>query len=660
MQPRGPVESELSFDKNPRLANGRGFFCAPAAASHNRQMIMSKRTDTAKKAAGKSVEPGPTMSGSEILVACLERQGVDTIFAYPGGASMEIHQALTRSRIRTVLPRHEQGGAFAAGGYARATGRAGVCMATSGPGATNLVTGIADAYMDSVPLVAITGQVVRAMIGKSAFQETDIYGMTLPVVKHSYLITDVNDIPRITKEAFHIAETGRPGPVLIDLPKDVQQARTRPVFPRESRIRGYDPDKRASELELNQIVGLLEKSERPVLYVGGGVITGNASRELRQFALATQVPVTTTLMGCGVFPEDHPLSLRWLGMHGAAYANWAVNGEYEPRKNPADPLKKTAHGADLVLAFGVRFDDRVTGKADQFGNGATIVHLDIDASELNKNRVVNLAVVGDVKDALGRLVKMVRKRPIGRRFGAWHKQLAAWKAKAPFGYVVTEEVVESQHMRDHLKGREKEVILPQMAIEMLYELSKGEAIITTGVGQHQMWSAQYYRFKYPRQFLTSAGLGAMGYGYPAALGAKVAFPNRQVVDIDGDGSFLMNVQELATAHIEKIAAKAMILNNQHLGMVMQWEDRFYAGNRGNTYLGDPENRKEIYPDYVAMCRSFNVQAERVMYRKDLRAAMRRMLDADQPYVLDIIVPYTEHVLPFIPAGRTVADMIWKP
>jgi acetolactate synthase-1/2/3 large subunit len=660
MQPRGPVESELSFDKNPRLANGRGFFCAPAAASHNRQMIMSKRTDTAKKAAGKSVEPGPTMSGSEILVACLERQGVDTIFAYPGGASMEIHQALTRSRIRTVLPRHEQGGAFAAGGYARATGRAGVCMATSGPGATNLVTGIADAYMDSVPLVAITGQVVRAMIGKSAFQETDIYGMTLPVVKHSYLITDVNDIPRITKEAFHIAETGRPGPVLIDLPKDVQQARTRPVFPRESRIRGYDPGKRASDLELNQIVGLLEKSERPVLYVGGGVITGNASQELRQFALATQVPVTTTLMGCGVFPEDHPLSLRWLGMHGAAYANWAVNGEYEPRKNPADPLKKTAHGADLVLAFGVRFDDRVTGKADQFGNGATIVHLDIDASELNKNRVVNLAVVGDVKDALGRLVKMVRKRPIGRRFGAWHKQLAAWRAKAPFGYVVTEEVVESQHMRDHLKGREKEVILPQMAIEMLYELSKGEAIITTGVGQHQMWSAQYYRFKYPRQFLTSAGLGAMGYGYPAALGAKVAFPNRQVVDIDGDGSFLMNVQELATAHIEKIAAKAMILNNQHLGMVMQWEDRFYAGNRGNTYLGDPENRKEIYPDYVAMCRSFNVQAERVMYRKDLRAAMRRMLDADQPYVLDIIVPYTEHVLPFIPAGRTVADMIWKP
>ena len=624
-------------------------------------MIMSKRTDTAKKAAGKGVEPGPTMSGSEILVACLERQGVDTIFAYPGGASMEIHQALTRSRIRTVLPRHEQGGAFAAGGYARATGRAGVCMATSGPGATNLVTGIADAYMDSVPLVAITGQVVRAMIGKSAFQETDIYGMTLPVVKHSYLITDVNDIPRITKEAFHIAETGRPGPVLIDLPKErpagahlagVRQGKS--AFGAMTRTNGRANSK------LDQIVGLLEKSERPVLYVGGGVITGNASQELRQFALATQVPVTTTIMGCGVFPEDHPLSLRWLGMHGAAFANWAVNGEYEPHKNPADPLKKIVPGADLLLALGVRFDDRVTGKVDKFGDGATIVHLDIDASELNKNKVVNLPIVGDVKEALGRLVEMLKERPIEKTFGAWHQQLAAWKAKAPFGYVVTEEVIKSQHMRDHLKGKENEVILPQMAIEMLYELSRGEAIITTGVGQHQMWSAQYYKFKYPRQFLTSAGLGAMGYGYPAALGAKVAFPERQVVDIDGDGSFLMNVQELATAHIEQIAAKALILNNQHLGMVMQWEDRFYAGNRGHTYLGDPENRQQIYPDYVAMCKSFNVRAERVMYKKDLRAAMQRMLDADEAYVLDIIVPYTEHVLPFIPAGRTVADMIWKP
>jgi acetolactate synthase-1/2/3 large subunit len=571
---------------------------------------------------------------------------------------MEIHQALTRSKIRTVLPRHEQGGAFAAEGYARATGRAGVCMATSGPGATNLVTGIADAYMDSVPMVAITGQVPQAMIGKGAFQETDIYGMTLPVVKHSYLITDINEIPRIIKEAFHIAQTGRPGPVLIDVPKNVQQARTQPVFLKTINLRGYNPDRRASDLELNEIIGLLEKSERPVLYVGGGIITGNASEELRRFAEVAQIPVTTTIMGCGAFPEHHALSLRWLGMHGAAFANWAVSGEFEPRTNPAEPMRKIAHGADLLLACGVRFDDRVTGKVDKFCESGTIVHLDIDPSEINKNKPANLPVISDVKYALGRLADMLKERPLEKKFTAWHQQVAAWKAKAPFGYNVTEEVMKSQHMKEHLKGKENEVILPQMAIEVLYELSKGEAIITTGVGQHQMWAAQYYKFKYPRQLLTSAGLGAMGYGYPAALGAKVACPDREVVDIDGDGSFLMNVQELATAHIEKIAAKAMILNNQHLGMVMQWEDRFYAGNRGHTYLGDPDNRKQIYPDYTALSASFNVRCERVMYKKDLRGAVQRMLDSKDPYVLDIIVPYTEHVLPFIPANRTVADMIW--
>jgi acetolactate synthase-1/2/3 large subunit len=598
------------------------------------------------------------MTGSEILVACLEREGVDTIFAYPGGASMEIHQALTRSKIRTVLPRHEQGGAFAAEGYARATGRAGVCMATSGPGATNLVTGIADAFMDSVPLVAITGQVPQAMIGKGAFQETDIYGMTLPVVKHSYLITDINEIPRIVKEAFYIAQTGRPGPVLIDIPKNVQQARTQPVFPKEITVRGYNPGRHASDLELNEIIGLIEKSERPVLYVGGGIITGNASEELRRFARKAGIPVTTTIMGCGAFPETEPLSLRWLGMHGAAYANWAVNGEYEYRQNPTDAMRQIAPGSDLLLAFGVRFDDRVTGKVEKFCETGTIVHLDIDPSEINKNKPANLPIVSDVKYALNRLAEMIEERPLQKDFSPWHKQVAAWKAKAPFGYTITEEVMKSQHMKDHLRGREREVILPQMAIEMLYELSKGEAIITTGVGQHQMWSGQFYKFKYPRQLLTSAGLGAMGYGYPAALGAKVACPDRQVVDIDGDGSFLMNVQELATAHIEKIAAKAIILNNQHLGMVMQWEDRFFKGNRGHTYLGDPDNRQNIYPDYVAVCNSFNVKCERVMYQKDLRPAMQRMLDANEPYVLDVIVPYTEHVLPFIPAGRTVADMIW--
>jgi acetolactate synthase-1/2/3 large subunit len=621
---------------------------------------MSKTIETKKPAAPKRAEVGPTMSGSEILVAALEREGVDTIFAYPGGASMEVHQALTRSqKIRTILPRHEQGGAFAAGGYGRASGRAGVCMTTSGPGATNLVSGIADAFMDSVPLVAITGQVTTNMIGKSAFQETDIFGVTLPIVKHSYLVTDVNDIARIVKEAFYLAQTGRPGPVLIDLPKNVQQAKTQPVFPAEVKIRGYNPEPHASELELNEIVGLIEKSERPVLYCGGGIITANASAELREFVEHTGIPVATTLMGIGAFPEEDPLSLRWLGMHGAAFANWAVNGEFKHRKSYTDPEVKVKDGADLLLAFGVRFDDRVTGKADKFCEHGTIVHVDIDTSEHNKNRRVQLPVHSDIRYALRRLNAMLRERAIQKKFDAWHKQVAEWKAKAPFGYHVTEEVMKSQHMRDHLMGMEGEVILQQMVVEMLYELSKGDAIITTGVGQHQMWAGQHYKYKDPRQFITSGGLGAMGFGYPAALGIKVARPDKQVVDIDGDGSFLMNAQELATAHIEKINAKAIILNNQHLGMVMQWEDKFYGGNRGHTYLGDPEHRKEIYPDYVIMCASFNVKCERVMFKKDLRAAIQRMLDADEPYVLDVIVPYTEHVMPFIPAGRTVADMIWE-
>src|SRR5215813_5159620 len=397
------------------------------------------KTSTAKEPVSTRQAParGETMNGAEILVAAMEREGVEVIFAYPGGASMPIHQALTRSnQIRTILPRHEQGGSFAAEGYARATGKPGVCMATSGPGATNLVTGIADAYMDSVPLIAITGQVPQAMIGKGGFQETDIFGMTLPVVKHSWLVTDINEIPRIVKEAFHIAQSGRPGPVLIDIPKNVQQARTQPVFPKEVHVRGYNPNRRASDLELNEIIGLIHKSERPVLYVGGGIITGNASAELLHFAEATQIPVTTTIMGCGAFPETHPLSLRWLGMHGAAYANWAVNGEYEHRKSVNEPMKRIAPGADLLLAFGVRFDDRVTGKVDKFCEHGTIVHLDIDPSEINKNKPANLPVVSDVKYALGRLADMVKQRPIEKKFTAWHRQIESWKAKAPFGYAV--------------------------------------------------------------------------------------------------------------------------------------------------------------------------------------------------------------------------------
>jgi len=619
---------------------------------------MSKTSTAAKRkksppAKGAGIDITPRMDGSDILIAALEREGVDTIFAYPGGASMVIHQSLTKTgKIRTILPRHEQGGVFAAEGYARATGKVGVCMATSGPGATNLVTGIADAFMDSIPIVAITGQVPQAMIGKGAFQETDFFGMTLPAVKHSYLITDVNDIPRVINEAFHIASSGRPGPVVVDIPKNIQLSQANPKFVKEPNIRGFTATRKADDVELNEIIGLIEQAERPVLYVGGGIITGEASAELRKFAKATGIPVTTTIMGCGAFPETDPLSLRWLGMHGTAYANWAVSGEFENGK-------QVAEGADLLLAFGVRFDDRVTGKVEKFCEKGTIVHVDIDPSEINKNRSVNLPVISDVKYALNRLNAMVKRRAIRKDFTAWHKQIAAWKKKGPLQYRVTEEALNSQHMRDHMNGDAKQLILPQEVIAMLYELTKGEAIITTGVGQHQMWAAQYYQFKRPRQLLTSAGLGAMGFGYPAAMGAKVGCPDTEVVDIDGDGSFLMNIQELATAHIENIAAKAIVLNNQHLGMVVQWEDNFFDGNRGHTFLGDPENPKEIYPDYVAMCKGFNVPCERVMYKKDLRAALKRMLASKEAYVLDVITPYTEHVIPFIPANSTVREMIWK-
>tara|TARA_Y100000746_G_scaffold26738_1_gene20452 strand:- start:4839 stop:6437 length:1599 start_codon:yes stop_codon:yes gene_type:complete len=531
-------------------------------------------------------------------------------------------------------------------------------MATSGPGATNLVTGIADAYMDSIPLVAVTGQVPQAMIGKGGFQETDFYGMTLPVVKHSFLVTDVNEIPTVVKQAFKIASSGRPGPVVIDIPKNIQQTRAQALFPDEVNIEGFDPEsKKISDLELNEIIGLIEKSKRPLLYVGGGIISADASAALRKLVDATGIPITTTIMGLGAFPETHELSLRWLGMHGSAAANWAVSGEFEKDK-AGQPIKVT-DGADLLLALGVRFDDRVTGKVEKFCEHGTIVHIDIDPSEINKNRKVTLPIVSDVKYALERLAEMVNERPLQTKFDSWQKQVGAWKEKAPFGYNVTEEVMKSQHMKDHLAGSENEVILPQMVIEELYKLTGGDAILTTGVGQHQMWSCQYFLSENPRQVLTSAGLGAMGFGYPAALGAKVARPDKQVIDIDGDGSFLMNVQELATAKIEKIAAKAIILNNQHLGMVVQWEDRFYAGNRGHTYLGNPDDMKQIYPDYVEMVKGFGLPVERVMFKRDLKSALQRMLDSDEAYILDVVVPYTEHVLPFIPAGQTVAEMIWK-
>jgi acetolactate synthase-1/2/3 large subunit len=588
-------------------------------------MKSTTKTKTKKAASpAPSTNRGHLMNGAEVLVASLEREGVDTIFAYPGGASQFLHQALTHSKkIRTILPRHEQGGGFMAAGYSRATGKVGVCMATSGPGATNLVTAIADSFMDSIPLVVVTGQVPSGNIGKGAFQETDFFGMTLPIVKHSYLVLDAADIPRIVKEAFYIANSGRPGPVIIDIPKDKQIDKTQPIWPSKVELRGYKPDKKADDLALNEVLGLIEKAEKPVLYVGGGIISSGGSKELLEFAELTNIPVCTTLMGIGCFPETHPLSLKWLGMHGSYYANRAVNE------------------ADLLLAFGVRFDDRVTGKISEFAKHGTIVHIDIDFAEFNKNKEVQLPILSDVKYALSRLNAMIRKEGRARKtFPAWQKEIDGWKKAQPFKFV------------DH-----HDKIAPQLVIRKLYEMTKGEAIITTGVGQHQMWAGQHYDYTKPRTFLTSGGLGTMGFGYPTALGAKVACPNKQVIDIDGDGSFLMNIQELATSKVEKIDAKVIILNNQHLGMVVQWEDRFFNSNRGHTFLGDPSDRAKIYPDYPTIFKGFGITCERVLHKKDLEGALQRLIDAKGAYALDIMVPYSEHVMPFIPAGGTFSQIL---
>jgi acetolactate synthase-1/2/3 large subunit len=576
---------------------------------------------------------GPEMKGSDAVVECLIREGVDVIFAYPGGASQELHQSLARTdKIRVILPRHEQGGSFAAEGYARATGKVGVCMATSGPGATNLVSAIADAYMDSIPLVAITGQVKKEFIGKMAFQETDFFGMTLPIVKHSYLVMDVAELPRIMKEAFHLARSGRPGPIVIDIPKDVQQAKFRPVYP--AAVEFLNPllseVHRADDESLKKVLALIAGAKKPVIYAGGGIVSADAHGELRSFATKANIPVATTLMGVGVFPETSALSMQWFGMHGAAYGNWAVDE------------------ADLLIVLGARFDDRITGDTRKFATSATIVHIDIDASEHNKNKRVALAIVSDIKYALGRLNELAAATSFSPPDNApWHAQIAKWKKDHPFSFEP------SKHIQ------------PQEAVQVLYELTKGDAIITTGVGQHQMWAAQFYRFDEPRRYISSLGLGAMGFGYPAALGAKVACPDKQVIDIDGDGSFAMNIQELATAHIEKIAAKAIILNNQHLGMVVQWEDRFYGSVRGNTILGDennvgsPDNPDALYPDFVKIAEGFGVRGRRVIRKSELREAIQEMLDCDGPFVLDVIVPYTEHVLPMIPAGRSVKEMLLK-
>ncbi|MCF7855814.1 MAG: biosynthetic-type acetolactate synthase large subunit, partial [Candidatus Pacebacteria bacterium] len=528
-----------------------------------------------------------TMKGAQIVVQCLEQQNVDVIFAYPGGASMELHQALCDSPVRVILPRHEQGGAFAAAGYARATGKTGVCMATSGPGATNLVTGITDAYMDSVPMVAVTGQVPHTFIGKNAFQETDIIGITRPVCKHSFLVLDVNDICEVFAEAFYLANSGRPGPVVVDLPKDVQQALCVPDFQDRGRLPGYEPEPAIKGRDIERIREAIEASERPCIYAGGGIIAADAHRELRKFVEEFNIPVVTTLMGVGAFPDAHPLSLHWLGMHGSYYGNYAANE------------------CDLLIGLGVRFDDRVTGKVDTFARKATIIHVDIDPSEINKNVRSDIGVIGDVKVVLRKLLA----KPIRKKCEAWHTQVQEWKRAFPFKY------------------QKSERLQPQYVVEALSRHTDGKAIVVTGVGQHQMWAAQYYQFERPRQLLTSGGLGAMGFGLPSAIGAKVACPDTTVINIDGDGSFQMNIQELGTVHAEDIGVKSIILNNQHLGMVAQWEDRFYDRRRGNTELRSIRSDRP-YPDFVQIAKGYLVPGRHVWKCEELDDASREMLEVE--------------------------------
>ncbi len=578
------------------------------------------------------------MTGAEILVQCLVREGVEVVFAYPGGASMPIHQALSHEpSIRTILPRHEQGGGFAAEGYGRITGKVGVCMSTSGPGATNMITPIADAFMDSIPMVAITAQVGKPLIGSSAFQETDVFGMTAPIVKHSYLVTSVEDIPRIIREAFYIARTGRPGPVLIDVPKNFQEMSIEPDFDQPMDLPGYNPQLPLPKEELDKVLPLLLAAKRPAIYAGGGVVIADAAAELRELAERLQIPVATTLMGVGAMPETHPLSVRWLGMHGAVYANNTVNE------------------ADVVLAIGTRFDDRVTGAVKSFCEHATLIHIDFDAAELNKNKRVDLAIRAEAKAALTYLNEQLEKlgHPI-REYSVknrpeWFGIIDTWKKKYPLTY----------------EKREHEIV-PQQVVEELYNQLKGkDAIICTGVGQHQMFAGQFYKFEKPRRFSTSGGLGSMGYGLPAAMGAHAACPNLPVVNIDGDGSFLMNVQELGTIHIERMPIKCIILDNQHLGMVVQWEDLKYDSNRANTFLADPHAEYDpthhtpdlIYPNFPTICAGFGIKCERVVEPSELVPAIERMLASPEAYVLDVMVPHDVHVLPMIPGGMSYRDVV---
>jgi acetolactate synthase-1/2/3 large subunit len=550
------------------------------------------------------------MTGAQILLECLKREGVEVIFGYPGGSVLPIFDKLYDAPVRFILTRHEQGAAHAADGYARVTGKTGVCLATSGPGATNLTTGIANAYMDSIPMVAITGQVKTFLIGNDAFQEADVTGVTRSITKHNYLVKDIKDLTRIIREAFHIASTGRPGPVLIDIPVDIQQQDTDFVWIEEVDIRGYKPTYFGHPGQIKKAAKLIATAQRPIIYAGGGIITSGAHNEVKRLAEKINAPVTWTLMGTGSFPATHKLALGMLGMHGTAYANHAIMD------------------SDLIIAIGARFDDRVTGRLDHFAPHAKIIHIDIDPSSISKNVKVDIPIVGDAKNILAGLLGEIKNIP---DTSAWLKTVEDWKTKYPLAY------------------KEGDKIKPQYIVEQIYAATKGEAIITTEVGQNQMWAAQWYKYQYPRTFISSGGLGTMGFGFPAAMGAKVGCPDRVVFDIAGDGSIQMNIQELATCVCNRINVKVAILNNGYLGMVRQWQELFYKKRYSYTCMSNP--------DFVKLAESYGAVGIRVTKKEEVRPAIEKAISIENTVFIDFQVEPEENVYPMVPAGEAINRMI---
>ncbi len=551
------------------------------------------------------------MTGSQILLECLKREGVEVVFGYPGGQVLPTFDALYEYKgFKFILTRHEQGAAHAADGYARVTGKVGVCLATSGPGATNLVTGIANAFMDSIPMVAITGQVPTSLIGNDAFQEADITGITRPITKHNYLVKDIKDLARIVREAFYIASSGRPGPVLIDLPKDVQVAQTEFIWPQEPRLRSYNPRYEGHPGQVKRAAKLIMESRKPVLYVGGGVVTSGASAELAELAEKIQAPVTWTLMGIGGFPSLHKQSLGMLGMHGTAYANHSIMD------------------ADLIIAVGARFDDRVTGRLDMFAPNAKVIHIDIDPSSISKNVKVHIPIVGDAKQVIAELLKEIKRKPA---IADWLEHVEVLKRKYPMCY------------------KNKDKILPQYVIQQIDELTSGEAIICTEVGQNQMWAAQWYNYTKPRTFISSGGLGTMGFGFPAAIGAKLGAPEKIVFNVAGDGSIQMNIQELATCVENKINVKVAILNNGCLGMVRQWQELFYSRRYSYTPITSP--------DFVKLAESYGAVGIRVTRKEDVKSALQRAIDTENTVFIDFLIEEEENVFPMVPAGEAINNIL---